>query len=69
MSNISNKILNYITNRCKGTIEVVKMNAVMTEKRKLARLTSHEDQVEQLAFNRQIDAFIDNLEENATESS
>ena len=65
----NDKILNYITNRCKGTIEVVKMNAVMTEKRKLARLTSHEDQVEQLAFNRQIDAFIDNLEENATESS
>ena len=65
----NDKILNYITNRCKGTIEVVKMNAVMTERRKLTRLTSHEDQVEQLAFNRQIDAFIDNLEENATESS
>ena len=65
----NDKILNYITNRCKGTIEVVKMNAVMTERRKLTRLTSHEDQVEQLAFNRQIEAFIDNLEENATESS
>ena len=65
----NDKILNYITNRCKGTIEVVKMNAVMTERRKLTRLTSHEDQVEQLAFNRQIDAFIDNLEENATELS
>ena len=62
-------MLKYITKRCKGTIEVVKMNAVMTERRKLTRLTSHEDQVEQLAFNRQIDAFIDNLEENATESS
>ena len=65
----NDKILNYITNRCKGTIEVVKMNAVITERRKLTRLTSHEDQVEQLAFNRQIDAFIDNLEENATELS
>lgn len=62
-------ILKYITQRCKGTIEVVKMNAVMTEKRKLARLTSHEDQVQQLAFNRRIDAFIDDLEEKATESN
>jgi hypothetical protein len=62
-------ILNYITKRCKGTIEVVKMSAVMTEKRKLAHLTAHDDQAQQLAFNRRIDAFIDDLEEKATESS
>ena len=53
----------------KMSIEVVKMSAVMTEKRKLAHLTAHDDQAQQLAFNRQIDAFIDDLEEKATESS
>lgn len=55
-------MLNYITKRCKGKIRVVKMGAVMTEKRKLAHFTASEDQEQQLAFNRQIDAFIDSLE-------
>jgi hypothetical protein len=58
-------MLNYITKRCKGKIGVVKMGAVMTEKRKLAHLSLTEDQEQQLAFNRQIDAFIDCLEGNA----
>lgn len=62
-------ILNYITKRCKGKIEVVKMGAVMTEKRKLAVLSASEDAAQQQAFNRKIDAFINVLEEKVTESN
>ena len=55
-------MLNYITKRCEGKIDVVKMGAVMTEKRKLAKnLSPTEDHDQQLAFNRQIDAFIDSI--------
>lgn len=55
-------MLNYITKRCEGKIDVVKMGAVMTEKRKLAKnLSPTEDHDQQLAFNRQIDAFIDSF--------
>ena len=60
-------MLNYITKRCRGVIGVVKMVAVMTERRKLAHLTPTEDEAQQLAFNRQIDAFIDSLEKNDPE--
>ena len=60
-------ILKYITKRCEGTIGVVKMSAVMTEKRKLAVLTASKDEAQQQAFNRQIDAFIDDLEEKSME--
>jgi len=62
-------MLNYITKCCKGVIGVVKMGAVMTERRKLARLTAKEDKAQQLAFNRQIDTFINSLEEKASESN
>ena len=62
-------MLNYITKRCKGVIGVVKMGAVMTERRKLTRLTAKEDKAQQLAFNRQIDTFINSLEEKASESN
>jgi len=62
-------MLNYITKCCKGVIGVVKMGAVMTERRKLARLSAKEDEAQQLAFNRQIDAFINSLEEKASESN
>ena len=62
-------MLNYITKRCKGVIGVVKMGAVMTERRKLARLTAKEDEAQQQAFNRQIDTFINSLEEKASESN
>lgn len=62
-------MLNYITKCCKGVIGVVKMGAVMTERRKLARLTAKEDEAQQLAFNRQIDSFINSLEEKASESN
>lgn len=62
-------MLNYITKRCRGVIGVVKMGAVMTERRKLAHLTTKEDEAQQLAFNRQIDTFINSLEENALESN
>lgn len=61
-------MLNYITKRCKGKIEVVKMGAVMTEKRKLVYLPPGKDNELQQAFNLKIDIFIDNLERNATES-
>jgi len=62
-------MLNYITKRCKGVIGVVKMGAVMNERRKLARLTAKEDEAQQKAFNRKIDAFISSLEKNAPESN
>lgn len=65
----NDNMLNYITKRCKGKIGVVKMGAVMTEKRKLAHFTAYEDQEQQLAFNRQIDAFIDSLEKKALYSN
>jgi hypothetical protein len=62
-------MLNYITKRCKGVIGVVKMGAVMNERRKLARLTAKEDEAQQEAFNRKIDAFINSIEKNAPESN
>lgn len=62
-------MLNYITKRCKGKIGVVKMGAVMTEKRKLSKLTAQEDRDLQDAFNRQIDAFIDSLEAESLEQN
>jgi hypothetical protein len=62
-------MLNYITKRCKGVIGVVKMGAVMNERRKLVRLTAKEDEAQQKAFNRKIDAFINSLEKNAPESN
>ena len=61
-------MLNYITKRCEGKIGVVKMGAVMAEKRKLAYLSARDEKEQQLAFNRKIDAFIDDLEQNAAES-
>ena len=60
-------MLNYITKRCKGKIDVVKMGAVMTEKRKLIHLSPAEDNELQQAFNLKIDVFIDYLEKNAAE--
>ena len=62
-------MLNYITKRCKGKIGVVKMGAVMTEKRKLSKLTAQEDRDLQSVFNRQIDAFIDSLEAESLEQN
>lgn len=62
-------MLNYITKRCKGVIGVVKMGAVMNERRKLARLTAKEDEAQQKEFNQKIDAFINSLEKNAPESN
>ena len=52
-------LLNYITTRCKGKIRVVKMGAVMREKRMLSRKDNVEINREQNAFNQQIDDFVD----------
>ena len=54
-------MLNYITKRCEGVIGVVKMGAVLSEKRKLATLSNSEDENQQNAFNMVIDAFVDGL--------
>jgi hypothetical protein len=62
-------MLNYITKRCKGKIGVVKMGAVMTEKRKLLHLSPVEDDKLQRDFNLKIDIFIDNLERNTSETN
>lgn len=61
-------MLNYITKRCKGVIDLVGMSDVMTEKSKLAHLTNEENRAQQLAFNQQIDDFIDSLERKSSNS-
>lgn len=52
-------LLNYITRRCKGKIGVVKMGAVMTEKRKLVYVDNRKKSESQDAFNRDMDDFAD----------
>jgi len=52
------KLLSYVKKRCEGKIEVVKMGAVMREKRKLVRKDNDTIIKEQNAFNQQMDAFV-----------
>ncbi len=52
-------LLGYVTKRCEGKIRVVKMGAVMREKRLLVKLDNTEIARQQEAFNRAMDAFVD----------
>ena len=54
-------LLNYVTKRCEGKVNVVKMGAVMRVKRLLAYKDNHVVAQEQQTFNCEIDAFIDSL--------
>lgn len=54
-------MLKYITKRCEGKIGVVKMGAVLVEKRKLAKIENDTIFEQQKSFNKQIEAFIDSI--------
>ena len=62
-------MLKYITNGCQGKIGVVKMGAVMFEKRKLAHVSNEEVRKKQDIFNRQIDEFVDSFMKESKENS
>lgn len=62
-------ILKYITKGCQGKIGVVKMGAVMCEKRKLAHISNEEVRKKQDAFNRQMDEFVDSFMKVSKENS
>ena len=61
-------LLGYVTNRCEGKIRVVKMGAVMREKRLLVKLDNTEIARQQEAFNRAMDAFVDAFLGNTSEN-
>ena len=61
-------LLNYITKRCEGKINVVKMGAVMREKRLLAYKDNNVVAQEQQAFNRAMDQFVEAYLGNTTEN-
>ena len=62
-------MLKYITKGCQGKVKVVKMGAVMAEKRKLAHLSNEEESKRQIAFNIQMDAFVDSIMQVSSTSS
>ena len=62
-------MLKYITNGCQGKIGVVKMGAVMFEKRKLAYVSNEEVRKKQDTFNRQMDEFVDSFMKESKENS
>ena len=64
-----NTMLKYITKGCQGKVKVVKMGAVMAEKRKLAHLCNEEESKRQNAFNIQMDAFVDSIMQVSSTSS
>ena len=57
----NNGLLNYVTRRCEGKIRVVKMGAVMAEKRKLTYKERSEIRAQQDDFNKQMDDFVDSI--------
>ena len=52
-------MLNYITKRCEGKVRVVKMGAVMRQKRLLVTIDNDDIRQRQNAFNAEINAFVD----------
>lgn len=62
-------MLKYITKGCQRKIKVVKMGAVMAEKRKLAHISNEEENKRQNAFNTQMDAFVDSIMQVSSTSS
>ena len=62
-------LLSYVTKRCEGKIRVVKMGAVMREKRLLVILDNAEIARQQEAFNRAMDTFVDAFLGNTAENN
>lgn len=62
-------MLKYVTKSCHGKIGVVKMGAVMFEKRKLAHISNEEVRKKQDIFNRQMDEFVDSFMKESKENS
>ena len=62
-------MLDYITKGCQGKIGVVKMGAVMAEKRKLAYVSNETVARKQNAFNQQMDDFVDAIMQKSSGNS
>lgn len=61
-------LLNYVTKRCEGKIRVVKMGAVMREKRLLVNLDNAEIARQQHIFDNAMDAFVDAIMNDSAEN-
>lgn len=62
-------MLRCISKPCAGIIGVVKMGAVLTEKRKLVNIDNEEIKEKQNTFNQEIDAFVDSFSTESTNNS
>lgn len=62
-------LLNYITKRCEGKVNVVKMGAVMRHKRLLVTINNDDIRQQQDTFNAEIDAFVDAIMGNSSDAT
>lgn len=62
-------LLRCVSKRCEGIIGVVKMGAVMTERRKLINIDNKETRKQQNTFNQEMDAFVDSFSTESTKKS
>ena len=62
-------LLNYITKRCEGKVNVVKMGAVMRHKRLLVTINNDDIRQQQDTFNDEIDAFVDAIMGNLSDAT
>ena len=62
-------LLNYITKRCEGKVNVVKMGAVMRHKRLLVTINNDDIRQQQDTFNAEIDAFVDAIMGNLSDAT
>ena len=62
-------LLNYITKRCEGKVNVVKMGAVMRHKRLLVTINNDDIRQQQDTFNAEIDAFVDAILEKSSDDT
>ena len=62
-------LLNYITKRCEGKVRVVKMGAVMRQKRLLVTIDNDDIRQQQGTFNAEINAFVDAILEKSSDDT
>jgi hypothetical protein len=62
-------LLNYITKRCEGKVNVIKMGAVMRHKRLLVTINNDDIRQQQDTFNAEIDAFVDAIMGNLSDAT
>ena len=62
-------LLNYITKRCEGKVRVVKMGAVMRQKRLLVAIDNADIRQQQDTFNAEINAFVDAILEKSSDDT